>query len=293
MRVVVCLCVAGLAGACGARRGQSLDIARVLRESDAALKSAAQKAEQAGPPAKAPQVTIEQHDPKLAIALVAVAARPTADNHRAAAAEYTRLRVFDKADEHLSRAIAADRHNGALFDARARVRRDMGAAGLALPDAWRAWYYRPAAATANTLGTVFEAAGNLPEARRWYGRALEAQPKAWFALNNVCHAETMLGLTTAKDACQRSLAAAPSSRVARHNLALAQAAAGEFAQARQSFSSSDTPATAAYNMGIVFMATRQFDRAVAELTTASAAAPTSTQIRARLAQASSAQHLQP
>src|SRR5204862_4118718 len=112
------------------------------------------------------------------------------------------------------------------YDARARISRDWGFPNMAIDDAKRAVTYAPSsAAAANTLGTVFQALGNLGEAKRWYVRALALDPIAAYAQNNLCYTAVMMRDFSATATCRRAVAAAPDSKTARNNLALAYAAA--------------------------------------------------------------------
>ncbi len=216
----------------------------------------------ARPPTQNAADSIETQDPALAAALAVLARTPGAAAHRLVAEQYRRLRVLDLAHSHLTTALRLDPADGAAYDGRARVWRDFGFPGLGLGDAYRAWHLMPRSpAAANTLGTIFEALGRLSEAREWYGRALGLEPDSAFALNNLCHVETRLGGVGAVDTCRRALERSPDSRVVHNNLGLAYAAGGDFELAHAQFSALADASVAAYNMGIVYMAARRFDRA--------------------------------
>jgi Flp pilus assembly protein TadD len=79
-------------------------------------------------------------------------------------------------------------------------------------------------------------------------------------------------------------APAPASTVS-NNLALAYAAAGDFARARARFAATVDEASAAYNMGIVYMAAGQFQHAATEFTAAWRANPSMKLAEERLRQA--------
>lgn len=279
--------LAVIAGGCTAHR-TSLPLrvpSKALSRNDAVSRAL----RDSPPPPRPIIVTSETTDPRLAAALARLSQRETPEAHRAVAAEYVRLRILDAADKHLSRAVQLGGNRAASYDARARLRRDAGFPGLALGDAYRALYLRPESPEAqNTLGTVLEAMGRLEDARRSYARVLQMRPGAWFALNNMCHVETRLGRQTAVATCQKALFASPASAVARNNLALAYAVAGDFARARENFAVGGNSATAAYNMGIVYMAAHQFDRAASEFRTSWQANPSVKLTRDRLIQATTA-----
>ncbi len=221
-----------------------------------------QLAAEARPPKNDAAQTVETWDGLLAAALADLERRPTAARHRAVALEYRRLGVLDTAHQHFTRAIELDRRDPAAYDGRARLWRDFGFAGQGLGDAYRAAYLAPGSAeAANTLGTLFEAMGDLRRARTFFARAAALDPSAAYAVTNLCHADTMLGRREALAQCSRAVALAPGSSVARNNMGLAYAAAGAFDLAQQEFSAVGSQAVAAYNLGIVFMAAARLPEA--------------------------------
>jgi Flp pilus assembly protein TadD len=198
----------------------------------------------------------------LAAALADLGTSPTAAAHRQVASEYRRLGVLDSAHAHLTEAMRLAPRDAAAYDGRARIWRDFGFPGLGLSDAYRAIHFAPgSAAAANTLGTLFEAMGRFGDARSQYNRALQLDPSATFAMTNLCHIDTMLGRRGAVAACRRAIAASPESRLAHNNLALAYAVAGDFPRAYREFLLGGDVAAAQYNIGIVYMASRQPERA--------------------------------
>lgn len=251
---VVCLAVL-CSSACASRQVASDDVSSYV----ARMKALAPEAR---PSAHREALTVEAWDPMLAAALADLAASPTPAAHQQVAVEYHRLGVLDRAHWHLTQALTLDRRNAGAYDGRARIWRDFGFPGLGLGDAYRAVHFAAASAEAvNTLGTLFEAMGRLDEARRHYDRALQLDPTAAFAMTNLCHIDTMLGRRDAVAACRRALNRSPESAVAHNNLALAHAVAGDFPRAHQEFLLAGDVATAGYNMGIVYMAARQFEQA--------------------------------
>lgn len=218
---------------------------------------------EAKPPSTPTVPTVESWDPRLSGALLALMIHPTSELHRRVALEYRRLGILDRAYSHLDEAIRLGPQDAAAFDARARIWRDWGFPNQGLADANRAVQLAPeSAAAANTLGTLWQALGDGHEARHWYERALMLDPTAAFAMNNLCYASITGKQETAVDTCRRAVAMAPDSRDARNNLALAHAAAGNFKLARQEMEVSTDAAAVQYNVGILFMADRQYAKAI-------------------------------
>jgi tetratricopeptide (TPR) repeat protein len=230
---------------------------------------------------------VEGSDAPLAAALLRATAAPSAAAHRAVALEYRRLAVFDKAHDAFERAIALDPADAVSHEWVARIWRDWGTPQFGLPPAYRAVYHAPrSAAAANTLGTVLQALGRLPEAEGLYVRALALAPDAWYALNNICYVQIMRRQASAIESCRRAVAAAgPGVSTPTNNLALAHAAAGDMPGARQWFKRAGDPATAHYNYGIALMATREYAGAAAAFADSLSANPTSTLAAARAHQA--------
>lgn len=231
--------------------------------------------------------TMETSDAPLAAALLRAAVASSGAAYREVALEYRRLAVFDKAHDYFERAIALDPADAVSHEGTARIWRDWGTPQFGLPPAYRAVYFAPkSAAAANTLGTVLQALGRLPEAEGWYGRALALAPDAWYALNNICYVQIMRRQASAIGSCSRAVAAAgPGVSTAKNNLALAHAAAGDMPAARQWFRRAGEPAIAHYNYGIALMATREYSDAAAAFADSLNADPTSTLAAARARQA--------
>jgi tetratricopeptide (TPR) repeat protein len=230
--------------------------------------------------------TIEASDPALAAALLAATAAPSPDSYREAAQEYRRLRVYDKSLEYLNRSLKLDPKDATTHDAIARVWRDAGFPHLGVGDSYRAIYYAPKSAAArNTLGTLFQAMGRRAEARTQYEMALRLDPAAGYAHNNLCYGWILDGdATRAVQACGRALSLDPESPIAHNNAGLAYALAGDAVAARDSFAHAGR-AAAAYNSGVVNLATRNWDQASKDFLDALAADPSlrSAAVRARQA----------
>lgn len=240
------------------------------------------------PPARpASPRTIEASDPQLAEALLRATVFPSAAAHRQVALEYRRVGVFDKAFDHFADALALEPSDAISHEGIARIWRDWGAPNLGLGAAYRAVHFAPrSASAANTLGTLMQALGHLPEAESWYDRALVLEPKAWYALNNICYVQILRRQPTALGICQSAAAAAgPGVATARNNLALALAATGDMPAAKRWFRRAGEPAVAAYNYGIALMAIRDYSGAADAFTEALDADPGSTLTAARVRQA--------
>jgi protein O-GlcNAc transferase len=233
--------------------------------------------------------TIEASDPALIAALAGAALTAAPAAYRQVADEYRRRGIVDKAHEYLNRALALDRNDAATYDALARLWRDSGLPHVALADAYRAVHHAPHSAVArNTLGTIFQALGDRKAARRQYQQALQRDPDAVYALNNLCYTwvledEAQQAIT----ACRRALDLQPGLAAAHHNLALAFAVAGKLAEARTAFAASGDRARSEYNLGIVRLARRQYGEAVKAFEAAQAVRPGFRAAEARARQARS------
>jgi tetratricopeptide (TPR) repeat protein len=230
--------------------------------------------------------TVEGSDAALAAALLAATAQPSPENYRNVAAEYRRVRVYDKAQEYLTRALKFDPKDATTHDALARTWRDAGFPHLGLGDSYRAIYYAPRSAAArNTLGTLFQAMGRRAEARTQYEMAARLDPVAGYAHNNLCYGWILEGDSVrALQACRRALSLDPESPIAHNNAGLAYALAGDMTAARESFAHAGR-AAAAYNSGVVNLATRQWDEASKDFLDALAADPSLRSAAIRASQA--------
>jgi Flp pilus assembly protein TadD len=209
--------------------------------------------------------TIESSDPRLAAALMTLATVPSAESHRLVAAEYARLGIRDAAFDNYRKATLLDPRDAAAYDGLARIWRDWGLPGLGLGDARRAVYFAPNSAQAhNTLGTVLQTLGQRDAARKAYGRALEIDPRAAYALNNLCYVGLLDRRTAeAVQLCKQAIALDGSLMAARNNLALVYASAGRIDLAWNELKSADAPEVASYNMGIINLARQERDEALA------------------------------
>ena len=230
--------------------------------------------------------TLETSDERLKSALLQLSIWPSAPTHRQVAIEYRRLRVLDHAQEHFAAAVKLDPKDAVSRDGMARIWRDWGFPNMALPEARRAVADAPGSATAaNTLGTVFQALGKFDDAKRWYWRAVALDAGAWYALNNLCYAEIMTRQPYAIAMCEKAVAAAPDSAIARNNMALAHAASGDLDGARTWFRRATNTASADYNYGIVMMSEHKYRDAQEAFRSALLADPDSTLAARRARQA--------
>jgi Flp pilus assembly protein TadD len=223
----------------------------------------------------------------LAAALLEAKNLPTADNLRRVAEAYRQIGVLDVAYDYLSRALRLNPGDGRAFDERARIWRDWGYPHLGLGDAYRAVHHAPDSAAAyNTLGTLLQGVGTRRGARRAYEDALRIDPHASYALNNLCYLSFLEGRArTAVTACESALRLAPRVAATHNNLGLAYASLGDLQSAHRQFSSEGDRATAAYNMGIVYLAKKEFGKAADAFQEAYGARPSLTLARDRAKQA--------
>lgn len=232
-----------LAGACASRAPQGLADRFVARdngddssaatfdvEPPGASGKTATSEQEAVPVVPIPKVspgpTLESENGGLRSALASLAVRDTVDGHRRAAAEYWQAKVFDQADQHLTRAIALRPRDPDLFEERARLWRDAGQLDRALSDAHQAAYLAPERAeTQNTLGTVLYALGSVDAARNRFARAAALKPGAAYVQNNLCFAAFAGGaLEQALMACDEALRITPDFQAAQRNRERVEAA---------------------------------------------------------------------
>ena len=165
--------------------------------------------------------TVETSDPALAGALKRLSIAETPELHLIVAERYRDLGILDMAHDHFLRASQLDGAGAAAYEGLARIWRDWGFPQLGLADASRAVYYARSSASAhNTLGTVLAALGHRGEARREYERAVELDPRAAYALNNLCYLSFLEGdALRALAECRAALAIDPELTAARETLA--------------------------------------------------------------------------
>jgi tetratricopeptide (TPR) repeat protein len=209
--------------------------------------------------------SVETWDAGLGEALTTLAIAPSAGQHLRVAAEYKRLRIFDKALEHLTTASTVEATRGAALDELARLWRDAGHPSVGIGHAHRAVAHAPGAATYNTLGTILTALGWRDAARDAFSRAVSLDPKAAYAWSNLCYTHFLdVAFDRAVEACTTALTLDPALAAARNNLALAHAGAGRLDRAADEFGRAGDVADGRYNMGLVYLALRQFERAAEE-----------------------------
>jgi tetratricopeptide (TPR) repeat protein len=168
--------------------------------------------------------TVETSDPALAAALLTLSIAATPEAHLIVAERYRDLGILDIAHDHFLKASQLDSANAAAYEGLARIWRDWGFPQLGLADASRAVYYAPSSASAhNTLGTVLASLRHRREARREYQRVVELDPRAAYALNNLCYLSFLEGEgAKALAECQAALAIDPELKATRETLASLQ-----------------------------------------------------------------------
>ena len=256
----------------GKQSKQSIEVGPPKAEADARafeayVASVMQQAAAARPKEAAPLPSVESRSPELAAALRRLQLEPTAGNYRLAGEAYLAAGVLDLAHQSLSQAVKLDPSDARAFDSLARIWRDWGFPGNGLGDVSRALYYAPKSPEAhNTLGTLLQALGRLPEARAAYSKALALDPHAAYALNNLCYLSFLDGNGRAAiGECQSALGLSPDSTPTRNNLGLVYASLGDLQSAKREFSASGQKARAAYNMGVTEFALRRYKDAAASL----------------------------
>ena len=228
--------------------------------------------------------TIESRSQALTQARLLQQQAPTLEHERRLAEAYAKAGIADAAYDHFEAALRLDPHDVPSLDGLARIWRDWGVADRALPFAYRAVFWAPDSAPAqNTLGTVLLALGLHDAARSRFERARQLDPAGAYAVNNLCDVALRQGRANeAVPLCAEAAALDGASHVVRNNLALALAAAGDLDAAVSAFERGASPAVAAYNQGIVLLASRQYDRAREAFTRARVADPSFLPALARL-----------
>jgi tetratricopeptide (TPR) repeat protein len=231
--------------------------------------------------------TIESQDPELSAARLVLAASPGAESERRVAAAYMRLGVLDAAYNHYKAALRFEPTDAASFDGLARIWRDWDLPKLGLGDAHRAIYYAPSSPTVyNTLGTLLQRLGQTAAAQAAFEAALERDPKASYALNNLCYVKLLQGRgEQAIAACVNAVGLQPDLAAAHNNLALAYWLEGDQQSATEAFASVGGPGAVRYNTGIAFLGDRQFQEAAEAFDEASILSPASKRAHRRAVQA--------
>jgi Flp pilus assembly protein TadD len=291
VRALLCVLISISVAGCATRRTVHVSTkdARPPQDSLETFMSKVRKLSSEARPGQA-SASLEGRYPALAAAAALATLTPSPVTLRAAAEEYRRVGVFDRAFELLTKALVIDRRDAATHDAIARLWRDSGLPHLGLSDAQRAIFFDPTSPIVhNTLGTIFQALGQRPLARAEFERALLLDGTAAYALNNLCYGWMLDGRAAkAIAACEHALRIDPQLIAARNNLGLAHAMGGDPASASAAFARAGDRATESYNIGIVRLAQRDFNGAAEAFDAAYAARPSLSQAAARGNQARAA-----
>ena len=169
----------------------------------------------------------------------------------------------------------------------ARLWRDWGMPDLALSDVHRALNCtKKSAEIYNTLGTVLESLGQPAGAERAYRSAVALNPRATFALNNLCYLQmTQATRRPRQHFCEAALAVDPNFAPARNNLALVEAKRGDLAGAEKRLRDGSGDGVSLYNVGVLRLTERRYAEAALAFDQAAAAQPSLTIARQRSVQA--------
>jgi len=231
--------------------------------------------------------TLESQDARVASAILRLGMDPSARSHDLLADAYRQAGVTDYAYKHWRLALQLDPCDSRAFEGLARLWRDWGSPELALGDAHRAVYCKPRSSSAhNTLGTILEALGQRQHARRAFEFALQLDPQAGFALNNLCYLALQDGDGRgAQETCTRALAIDSTMAAAQTNLALAYAVQGEIPEAEAQLLDHADTATGLYNVGVLRMSMNQYSEAATAFDLAASMRPSLADAARRAAQA--------
>lgn len=172
---------------------------------------------------------LESSSAELSAALARQSRRATAESEVALADAYLRHGILDKASEHFAAASRLNPREGSAWEGLARVWRAWGFPQIGLGDAYRALSALPESpAVNNTLGTILQALGKGAAARVHFARASALDPRAAYAMNNLCYSWlSEANLEAAVVECTRALEIDPNLMAARANLSLARAVAAQ------------------------------------------------------------------
>jgi Tfp pilus assembly protein PilF len=221
--------------------------------------------ESRGKPAirSAAAATLETTRPVLADLARKQATNPNVENERQLAFEYVSQGILDAAFDHFQAALRLDPRDASSHEGIARIWRDWGFPDLGLPSAYRAVYWMPDSASAqNTLGTLFLKLDLTAAAAIRFERARMLDPTAAYPLNNLCYVSLRGGRADeAVEWCRAATSADATSEQVRNNFALALARSGDLDGAVEVLAASPQAAAAAYNQGLLLIASQQPDRA--------------------------------
>ena len=207
--------------------------------------------------------TIESSNPDLSRALLLLSMYESSENHRLAAAAYRKAGVLDFAYRHFQRASLMEPCDAVSHDGMARLWRDWGMSDLRVERGPpRDELQQEVGGNYNTLGTVLESLGQQAAAERAYQTALALNPRAIFALNNLCYLQMIQdhGPAAARS-CEAALAIDPNFAPARNNLALVQARSGDVAGAEKRLRDGSPSGFSLYNIGVLRLTEGRFAEA--------------------------------
>jgi Flp pilus assembly protein TadD len=124
-------------------------------------------------------------------------------------------------------------------------------------------FIAPRSASArNTLGTLLQSLRNMESARRAYEEASKLDAKAAYPWSNMCYLSLVTGKPDrALTECHVALRLGPADPTIRNNIALSYAAAGRPQEARAELLTNGSPADAAYNVGMLYLALGRYQLA--------------------------------
>lgn len=215
-------------------------------------------------PAAKPTETLEATDPELVQALAAAKQSRTCESLVAVADRYYQRRVLDLAAAYYGEAVVLPAGCATAHAGLARAWRDSGYGGRALASSHRAVHAdRTSPVAWNTLGTVLQDLGQYSEARAAYERAAALDPAAAYPRSNLCYLAFLEGdIARAESLCLAGVAADADYAPAKNNLALLYAAVGDTAKAFETFRAAVGAAAAHYNLGLVWLARRDYKAAL-------------------------------
>lgn len=219
---------------------------------------------------------LEKQQPELAALSEVLKNQPSSSEaHCRLARLYHELRMYDQAQVHYERAIQIEPENSLYFEHFGRLWRDWGVpvrgvdsvqAALRLkPDFVEAW---------NTLGTVYDRAGDGIKAQESYRKALSIDSTLDYVHSNLCYSYLKSeNFTEAVRHGEEAVRLAPASSVAHNNLGIAYGMQGLFEKAYSEFRQAGDEAVARNNLGLVLLKMDRIGEAMREFRLAARSKP--------------------